>query len=98
MARDDNMIAALKRERALYVSRGLDDRVAQVDEQLAHYGHTPPAAPEGRTPPSSQQQTANASTPADLQTKPPAKKAAATAKKAAAPAKDKADDPAAQQE
>ena len=35
-----NMIAALKRERAGYLARGLTDRVRQVDEQLAHYGVT----------------------------------------------------------
>lgn len=38
--RNENMIAALKLERAGYVARGLDDRVAQVDEQLKFYGHT----------------------------------------------------------
>jgi hypothetical protein len=37
-AKDENMIAALKRERAVYVGRGDDDRVRQVDEQLKHYG------------------------------------------------------------
>lgn len=36
---DDNMIAALLRERASLVVRGLDDRVAQVDEQLRLRGH-----------------------------------------------------------
>ena len=58
MARDENMIAALKRERAVYASRGESDRVAQVDEQLRRYGYTGaqeagPAAladpPQGRT-------------------------------------------------
>lgn len=38
----DPMVAALLRERAGYVNRGLDDRVAQVDEQLALRGYTPP--------------------------------------------------------
>lgn len=38
MPNAENMIAALKRERAGYVARGLTDRVRQVDEQLAHYG------------------------------------------------------------
>ncbi|WP_097982259.1 hypothetical protein [Streptomyces sp. f150] len=41
---EDPMIAALLRERAGYVSRGMGDRVAQVDEQLALRGHKP--APE----------------------------------------------------
>lgn len=40
MSSDNSMIAALKRERAGYVTRGLTDRVRQVDEQLAHYGVT----------------------------------------------------------
>lgn len=34
-----SIIEALLAERAGYVQRGLIDRVAQVDEQLAHYGH-----------------------------------------------------------
>lgn len=38
MANSEGMIAALKRERAGYVARGLVDRVRQVDEQLAGYG------------------------------------------------------------
>nr|SBP00103.1 hypothetical protein BN4615_P9619 [Nonomuraea gerenzanensis] len=33
------MIAALLREREGYVQRGLDDRVAQVDEQLSLRGY-----------------------------------------------------------
>jgi hypothetical protein len=37
---EDPMVAALLRERAGYVTRGLDDRVAQVDEQLKLHGHT----------------------------------------------------------
>jgi len=67
MARDENMIAALKRERATYVSRGEDDRVKQVDEQLKHYGYegtqdADPGAvvePQGRTS-TAGQQTADA--------------------------------------
>lgn len=58
------MIAALKRERATYVARGLDDRVAEVDKQLKHYGHEPAAestdengAPKGRTTPEGAKQT-----------------------------------------
>lgn len=39
----DPMVAALLRERQGLVQRGLDARVAQVDEQLALRGHTPPA-------------------------------------------------------
>ena len=38
-SRNENMIAALQRERAGYVARGDADRVAQVDEQLRHYGY-----------------------------------------------------------
>lgn len=46
----DSMVAALLREREGLVQRGLDDRVAQVDEQLAMRGHTPPGAGK-KTPP-----------------------------------------------
>ncbi|MFD6024555.1 hypothetical protein [Streptomyces griseoluteus] len=62
MARDENMIAALKRERANYVALGDDERVAQVDASLRHYGYDPSPreedGPQGRTaaPP---QQTAD---------------------------------------
>ena len=53
MARDENMIAALKRERAGYAARGDEERVRQVDEQLARHGYAPEgdgsAGPEGRT-------------------------------------------------
>jgi hypothetical protein len=45
----DPMVAALLREREGLVQRGLDDRVAQVDEQLALRGYTPPGA-EKKTP------------------------------------------------
>lgn len=46
---NDNMIAALLRERTAYESRGLDERVALVDEQLAHHGYEPePTAARGR--------------------------------------------------
>lgn len=53
---EDPMVAALLRERAGYVQRGLDDRIAQVDEQLKLRGHTPPDtqrkdAPAGRSTP-----------------------------------------------
>jgi hypothetical protein len=65
MARDDNMIAALKRERAVYESRGDTDRVRQVDEQLAYYQGDEAEAPVekqplGRTGPEGAQQTADA--------------------------------------
>lgn len=54
----DPMIAALLRERAGYVARGLPERVEQVDEQLRLHGYeeTPAgAAPQGRTADSGQQ-------------------------------------------
>jgi hypothetical protein len=66
MARNDTMIAALRREREVYVQRGLDDRVHQVDEQLEHYGYTggPDGSdgPQGRT--EAPKQTADAGKPA----------------------------------
>lgn len=40
---EDPMVAALLRERAGYVGRGMNDRVAQVDEQLKLRGVEPPA-------------------------------------------------------
>jgi hypothetical protein len=40
---EDPMVAALLRERVGLVQRGLADRVAQVDEQLALRGYEPPA-------------------------------------------------------
>ncbi|MFE2243906.1 hypothetical protein ACFXCU_30905 [Streptomyces virginiae] len=48
---DRKMIAALLREREGYERRGEKDRVRQVDEQLAHYGHESERAeePVGRT-------------------------------------------------
>ena len=78
MARDENMIAALKRERAAYVAAGNDDRVAQVDEQLERYGYEPEKSePEGRA--QAPQQTAD-------QGRSPAKKTAAKKAPAAEPA------------
>lgn len=57
---DPNMVAALRRERAGYQARGLDERVAQVDEQLAYYGaDAGPDVPEGRTGQDPAQQTAD---------------------------------------
>ncbi len=73
MASNDNMLAALKRERAGYVARGMDDRVAQVDEQIARLGGDPEAdGPQGRTAPP--QQTAEQD---KAPAKRPAKKTAA---------------------
>ncbi|WP_326597753.1 hypothetical protein [Streptomyces sp. NBC_01803] len=79
MAPDERMIAALQRERAGYAARGLDDRVRQVDEQLAHYGYEPDPedGPQGRTAPpqdtadatavaAQPQETAEASAPAQV--------------------------------
>ena len=40
---EDPMVAALLRERAGYAGRGMDERVAQVDEQLKLRGYEPPA-------------------------------------------------------
>lgn len=93
MARDDNMIAALKRERANYVAQGKKDRVRLVDEQLRHHGYTGDetdenAGPQGRT--EVPQQTADAGTPQPsgaAGTSAPAKKTAAAKKAATAPTK-----------
>lgn len=41
----DTMIAALLRERDELARKGLDDRVRQVDEQLALRGYDVPAPP-----------------------------------------------------
>lgn len=72
MVRDEGMIAALKRERATYVSRGDTDRVKQVDEQLKHHGYegtqdADPGAvvePQGRTS-TAGQRTAESGTAAE---------------------------------
>lgn len=48
----DTMIEALLRERAGYDRRGDQERVRQVDEQLAHYGYE---QPQGRTSTGGQQ-------------------------------------------
>lgn len=81
MASNDNMIAALLRERAIYETQDKTDRVRQVDEQLEHYGYTPEPdqadGPQGRT--ASPQQTAD-------QGKAPTKKTAAKKTAAAPPA------------
>jgi hypothetical protein len=47
---EDPMVAALLREREGYVGRGMDDRVAQVDEQLRLRGVEPPAVQQGGAP------------------------------------------------
>lgn len=80
MARDENMIAALKRERAVYVAQGDEDRVSQVDASLRHYGYDVGSedeqdGPQERT--TAPQQTADGGT---ATAKPTARKA--TAKKA----------------
>jgi hypothetical protein len=64
MARDENMIAALMRERALYERRDDTERVAQVDEQLRYYQADEDEAPggdepTGRTGPDTAQRTAD---------------------------------------
>jgi hypothetical protein len=46
---EDPMVAALLRERAGYVQRGMDDRIAQVDEQLSLRGYTDPAEQSGQS-------------------------------------------------
>lgn len=62
MARDENMIAALKRERAVYISQGDEDRVHQVDESLTHYGYgAEQDGPQERT--TAPQQIADAGAP-----------------------------------
>lgn len=78
MAKNQTMIAALLRERNGYVTRGLDDRVRQVDEQLKHHGYSGKPdendGPQGRT--GETKQTADAGRPAAKKTA--AKKTAAS--------------------
>ncbi|WP_424918873.1 hypothetical protein [Streptomyces sp. wa1064] len=66
--RDENMVAALRRERAAYVAKGKDDRVAQVDDQLRRLGAAAEPdkgdGPQDRTPADPAQQTADQSTEA----------------------------------
>lgn len=60
---DENMIAALLRERATYQNQRKADRVAQVDEQLERLGYTPDAeetGPQGRTSQDPGQQSTDA--------------------------------------
>ena len=46
---DDPQVAALLREREGYVTRGLDDRVSQVDEQLRLHGYEEGGEKSART-------------------------------------------------
>jgi hypothetical protein len=48
--RNEKMIAALLREREGLAASGKGDRVAQIDEQLQHYGHDPKVESRSRTP------------------------------------------------
>ncbi|MFD8581511.1 hypothetical protein ACFV2A_01340 [Streptomyces californicus] len=61
--RDENMVAALRRERAAYVAQGKDDRVEQVDDQLRRLGAAVDPdggeGPQDRTPDDPAQQTAD---------------------------------------
>ncbi|MFG2699536.1 hypothetical protein [Streptomyces sp. NPDC048386] len=52
---EDPMIAALLLERDGLQRRGLANRVAQVDEQLALHGYAPPATEPAAVPDSAQQ-------------------------------------------
>lgn len=66
MPSDDPRIAALLRERAGLVSRGLTDRVEQIDEELEHRGYSDEGGqrsepPQGRS--SEPLQTADAGKP-----------------------------------
>lgn len=55
-ATEDGMVAALLRERAGYIQRGLTERVAEVDKQIKLRGHEPPK--DG--PPAKQETTGQA--------------------------------------
>ncbi|MFD6587266.1 hypothetical protein ACFWED_10335 [Streptomyces anulatus] len=61
--RDENMVAALRRERAAYVAQGKDNRVQQVDDQLRRLGVSAEPdeddGPQDRTPADPAQQTAD---------------------------------------
>jgi hypothetical protein len=48
MPTDERRVAALLRERAGLVRRGLDERVALVDEEIAAYGGEPPPPAEAK--------------------------------------------------
>jgi hypothetical protein len=82
MARDENMIAALMRERALYERRGDDDRLKQVDEQLRYYQADDEGSggdePTGRTGPEAAQRTADSGAGKPAAKKTAAKKTAAS--------------------
>lgn len=49
--KDDALIAALRRERAGYVARGLDERVAEVDAQLRLAGYRGDGEDARKNPP-----------------------------------------------
>lgn len=90
MARNENMIAALKRERAIYVSQGDEDRVRQVDDSLRHYGYAPDSAdeqdgPKRRTAPQKQTADGTGQTSEDGSAAQAAKKTAAKKTTAAPP-------------
>lgn len=90
MASNDNMIAALLRERATYERQGKPDRVRQVDKQLEHYGYSPEDeddGPQGRTAPP-QQTTDRGQQPSgqEPEGKAPARKTAAKKTAATPPA------------
>ncbi len=85
---NDNMIAALLRERAAYTRAGNTERAAQVDEQLKHYGyegdadkdapdHLDGKVPQGRNA-SGEQQTAEGESGKDKSATSAASKRAAT--------------------
>ncbi|MEU9643602.1 hypothetical protein [Streptomyces sp. NPDC048188] len=61
---EDTMIAALLREREGLVQRGLDDRVAQVDEQLRLRGYKGPR--RGQQKPADASKPPAAPTPVDV--------------------------------
>ncbi len=57
---NQQLLDALKSEREGYVTRGLGDRVKQVDAQIKHYGGT---APTHRVAPAQQAPEADESAP-----------------------------------
>lgn len=54
MSSTDPIVAALLRERAGLVQRGLTERIKQVDKQLQLRGHAEPETPQGRSTPPTQ--------------------------------------------
>jgi hypothetical protein len=61
MTHSDAHIAALKRERAGYLARGLEDRAKMVDDELRKHGaaEEPPEKPAGRATRQQRQATAD---------------------------------------